>query len=286
MEQIDIFLSIMHFVEELWILPVISTKWDGLLKHKKIVHLWRSRYEERWLPSFKTTVEWREEFLDRLRKQKVIHSSEPVFRRQEDKRNHFGVWSFGVREDTLVMAGGGRNVTVWNMSKPKLKFMYSLAGHKRDVRSSVILCQDRCVVTGSEDSTIKVWNGPTCFQTIQGHRDVVSSIGHICTNYEMVASGSWDRTLKIWNIETGQLVREWNEHGCAVTSISSWDNVIVSGDRGGTVRIWDIRDRWKHKIIFSTEEVTDLFVNKHCDCALQWISSFVVSQWEKRVYYI
>ena len=107
MEQIDIFLSIMHFVEELWILPVISTKWDGLLKHKKIVHLWRSRYEERWLPSFKTTVEWREEFLDRLRKQKVIHSSEPVFRRQEDKRNHFGVWSFGVREDTLVMAGGG-----------------------------------------------------------------------------------------------------------------------------------------------------------------------------------
>ena len=72
------------------------------------------------------------------------------------------------------------------------------------------------IVSGSEDSTVKVWDAATgsCVRTLEGHGGWVNSVA-VSPDGQRIVSGSGDRTVKVWDAETGSCVRTLEgQYGC------------------------------------------------------------------------
>ena len=69
--------------------------------------------------------------------------------------------------------------------------------------------------SGSDDSTIKVWDVATgaCVQTLEGHENSVSSVC-VSADGSRLFSGSHDDTIKVWDIPVAQ--------PCSSSSYSVW----------------------------------------------------------------
>ena len=102
------------------------------------------------------------------------------------------------------------------------------------------------IVSGSEDSTVKLWN-------IQERKEEYTFTGHILgvvavavsADNRFVVSGSTDNTIKIWSIHERR--EEWTfrgHTGWALSVIVSADmRFIVSGSQDHTVKVWNIKER-------------------------------------------
>ena len=92
-----------------------------------------------------------------------------------------------------------------------------LSGHTGWVGSLAFLPDGTSLVSGSEDSTIKLWDVQTggVIKTFHGHTDFVLSVS-ISADCTMIASGSRDKTIRLWNIQTEccQLIeqQDWVRH--------------------------------------------------------------------------
>ncbi len=71
-----------------------------------------------------------------------------------------------------------------------------LNGHNKEVHS-IVKYSNECVLSGSEDETIKLWNinSGECFKTFTGHLKSVYCV-EILSN-ERILSGSDDKAIKI-----------------------------------------------------------------------------------------
>jgi WD40 repeat protein len=72
---------------------------------------------------------------------------------------------------------------------------------------------NKFVVSGSWDNTLKLWNVQTgeCIRTFNGHTGDVRSVSFSIED-KFVVSGSYDTTLKLWNVETGECVSTFEGH--------------------------------------------------------------------------
>ena len=79
-----------------------------------------------------------------------------------------------------------------------------LEGHNDDVYAVVVTPDGRHAVSGSEDSTLKVWDlgTGTCTATLIGHTNSVRCVA-ITPDGRYAVSGSNDETLKVWDLRTG-----------------------------------------------------------------------------------
>ncbi|EJD02341.1 WD40 repeat-like protein [Fomitiporia mediterranea MF3/22] len=111
--------------------------------------------------------------------------------------------------------------------------------------TSVTYSQDgRRIVSGSHDSTIRIWDAETgapIGEPLRGHEDSVSSVGYSPDGHRIV-SGSDDKTIRIWDAITGAPIGEpLRGHEDSVNSVgySPDGHRIVSGSDDSTMRIWD-----------------------------------------------
>lgn len=66
-----------------------------------------------------------------------------------------------------------------------------------------------------------------------------------------MVTSSEDGTVKIWDIKSGSVQRNYN-HGCPVNDVVIHPNQgeLISCDRGGNVRIWDLgENKCSHQLI-------------------------------------
>jgi WD40 repeat protein len=81
-------------------------------------------------------------------------------------------------------------------------------GHTSFVTSVAYSPDGSHIVSGSRDSTIRVWN-PTTGQCIagpfQGHMEGVHSVAYSPDGSHIV-SGSGDHTIRVWDLSTGQCI--------------------------------------------------------------------------------
>ena len=79
-----------------------------------------------------------------------------------------------------------------------------LIGHKSCVNSVAISSDNKYIVSGSHDKTIKIWSLKTglLINTLAGHSSSVNSVV-ISSDNKLLVSGSSDKTIKIWNVESG-----------------------------------------------------------------------------------
>ena len=86
--------------------------------------------------------------------------------------------------------------------------------------------------------------------TFEGHTNNITGVAFHCEGKWMVTS-SEDSTVKIWETRSGSIQRSYN-HSAPVNDVVIHPNQgeIISCDRGGSVRIWDLAENnCSHDII-------------------------------------
>lgn len=91
---------------------------------------------------------------------------------------------------------------------------------------------------------------PSAVLTFEGHTGNITGVGFHCEGKWMVTS-SEDHTVKIWDTRSGSIQRNYN-CGSPATDVVIHPNQgeLISGDREGAVRIWDLGEsKCTHQLI-------------------------------------
>jgi WD40 repeat protein/serine/threonine protein kinase len=117
-------------------------------------------------------------------------------------------------------------------------------GHEGLVGAVSLSAEGKYVLSGSNDSTIRVWDAATgrCVRTLTGHDRTVNCVVGDLYNGREVLSGSYDCTLRLWEIDTGLCIRKFEGHdGCVYSAYVSRDGKwMVSGGADKTARLWEL----------------------------------------------
>jgi hypothetical protein len=114
------------------------------------------------------------------------------------------------------------------------------------VNSVAMSADERYVVSGSWDKTVRVWDWQTpnaAPHVLSGHKSWVSSVA-LSVDDQYVVSGSGDNTVRVWNIVSGQCLAtiqgfNGNVNSVAWRKISNLDYLFTgSGDKA--VRCWQL----------------------------------------------
>ena len=118
-----------------------------------------------------------------------------------------------------------------------------LSGHTKFVHSLAFSLDGTFLVSGSKDTTIKLWDVQTggVVKTLYGHTDAVLSVS-ISADSSMIASGSSDQTIHLWNVkaETCHIIGGHKDPINTVTFSPKNSQLLMSSSYGGIVQQWDI----------------------------------------------
>lgn len=205
-----------------------------------------------------------------------------------------GVWALQYVGNTLVTGATDRTIRVWDIETGRCRHIFR--GHASTVRCLTIVMpvntrahqphlrplmepQRPMLVSGSRDSTLRVWMLPTeddnrssrlsdpyssqgstadlfeedwpeikpyqesmyHLHTLTGHD---ASVRALAAHGNILASGSYDFTVRIWHLEGGYLRHELVGHESKVYSVvlDAKRNRCISGGMDATVRIWNMDD--------------------------------------------
>uniref|UniRef100_A0A3B3BLN7 Phospholipase A2-activating protein n=1 Tax=Oryzias melastigma TaxID=30732 RepID=A0A3B3BLN7_ORYME len=134
----------------------------------------------------------------------------------------------------LIATGGNDNlICVFSLDRPQP--LYTLQGHKNTV-CTLSSGKFGTLLSGSWDTTAKVWLNEKCMMTLQGHTAAVWAV-LVLPEQGLMLSGSADKTIKLW--KAGRCERTFTGHedcvrGLAV--ISSTEFFSCSNDT--SIRRW------------------------------------------------
>ncbi|XP_071808214.1 NACHT domain- and WD repeat-containing protein 1-like isoform X2 [Asterias amurensis] len=120
---------------------------------------------------------------------------------------------------------------------------WEIKAHDMEVTCIQTSDDNRWLLTGSTDKTIKVWctDKAECVGTLAEQKGVITAV-LMSHNGKRIISGSADFKLRIFSSETRELERTLEGHKDAVIAISvnSHDDVLVSASADSTIRTWNL----------------------------------------------
>ncbi|MED3385009.1 WD40 repeat domain-containing protein [Bacillus subtilis] len=151
--------------------------------------------------------------------------------------------------------GYDKRVYKWDL---KTGFSYLLTQHDHLVGGLSISNNGRYLLTGSSDYTMKLIDTKSelVIRTFLGHTDDIEyAIFTENDQYIISTSLQHDGRILVWNVETGSIIRKFNEHKSSVKSVWTINNKVFSCDNNGNVLVWD----------FNTGEMIDNIGPYDCD---------------------
>ncbi|MEO2090442.1 MAG: serine/threonine-protein kinase [Gemmataceae bacterium] len=133
----------------------------------------------------------------------------------------------------------------WHFLKHQaLGGMFSLYGHRDEVRGVVYSPDGTRILTGSRDGTARLWDARTGTPVLElrGHTGFLSGVA-FSPDGARVVTGSEDRTSKVWDARTGTLLLDVRGHTAGVLCVAfSPDGTrLLTGSQDQTARVWDAR---------------------------------------------
>jgi WD40 repeat protein len=147
----------------------------------------------------------------------------------------------GFPDYTLPASSYGGLLTAVRSSQEMNQFQ----GHTEVVMSIAFSPDGKRIVSGSDDSTLRLWDAQTgqpIGQALQGHTGSLRPVA-FSPDGKRIVSGSDDSTLRLWDAQTGQPIGQpLQGHTGSVSSVafSPDGKRIMSGSDDKTLRLWDI----------------------------------------------
>lgn len=124
------------------------------------------------------------------------------------------------------------------------KKIIEFKGHTKNVHSIDFNKNEEYMVTGSEDSTARVWDVKTgkTISVLKGHKDEVWA--SFDNEGKRIITTSTDTTTKVWNAFTGELIATLKGHKGFVynTYFSNDDQTIITRSVDGVLRVYDANE--------------------------------------------
>ncbi|KAG5661347.1 hypothetical protein KAF25_005469, partial [Fusarium avenaceum] len=161
--------------------------------------------------------------------------------------------SFSPNNQCLVSGSADHTVKIWDMKsfsclqtlqahdEAVTSVAFSPDDHDGPVESIAISADGLQVVSGSGDTTVKIWDTEkgTCLQTLEGHRSRIKFVT-FSADSKRLASCSIDWTVKVWDTITGTCLHTLEDNGEVKSVAFSADGrYLASGSDGKTAKIWD-----------------------------------------------
>jgi transcription initiation factor TFIID subunit 5 len=168
------------------------------------------------------------------------------------------------KEDEKGSKNENQNNNLVSVESPDPHFLYELItkshrkftlyGHQSAVYSISISPDNQYLISGSYDSTIRLWNlhTKTCFGVYKGHFCPI-----LCVKFSPIthyfASGACDKTARLWSINTAGALRIFVGHLSDVELVDFHPNglYLITSANDKTIRMW----------ILKTGECCRIFVN-------------------------
>lgn len=142
-----------------------------------------------------------------------------------------------------------------------LKMLYPsnvLEGHSDIVTSVAITPDEKYVVTGSADKTVRLWDATTGKEVRKfiGHTGKVTGVAIVSDeDGTYIFSSSDDGTVREWDLEKGTEIGQLVGHTGPVTSVRSNGIIVVTTGADKTVRVWDASKRTEYKVLTGHTDV-------------------------------
>ncbi|KAF2764335.1 WD40 repeat-like protein [Teratosphaeria nubilosa] len=166
--------------------------------------------------------------------------------------------------------------TAWKYGRCSTKVF---KGHTNGVMC--LQFDDSVLITGSYDSTVKVWDINTGreLRTLTGH---TSGIRCLQFDDNKLMTGSLDHTLKLWNWKTGECLRTFNAHTGGIISLhfTADGRYVASGSMDNTIRVWDSLTKQTWQMRGHTDWVNSVRVDEQSRTLFSASDDLTVRLWD------
>ncbi|WP_318701963.1 MULTISPECIES: serine/threonine-protein kinase [unclassified Roseofilum] len=136
-------------------------------------------------------------------------------------------------------------------SSDRWQCVHTLSGHTQWVGAVAIHPNARVIASGSEDQTVRFWDGVTGEHegTLRRHALYVNAVA-FSPNGQFLASGGDDRAIYVWDLQQGEWgaqlgeshVGDQRSYGDAINAIA-WNpqgTLLASASKDRTVKVWQL----------------------------------------------